>query len=110
MALGVQYKFELSDAVGSITPRLDFNYLARQQERAINLPQTWNPGYGLLNGRITWNNSAGNTSVSLEGNNLLNKYYAITSSYNYPPASASLYSAIDPGPPRMVAVTLRRTF
>ncbi len=90
--------------------RLDFTYVARQQEQAANIAQSWNPGYGLLNGRITWTNPAGDTNISLEGSNLLNKYYAITSSYNYPPVSSSNYSAIDPGPPRMVAVSIRRKF
>jgi iron complex outermembrane receptor protein len=109
-ALGAQYKFDLGDNVGAITPRLDFSYIARQQQTADNLPQTWNPGYGLLNGRITWTNPKGDTHVSLEGSNLLDKYYAIVSSYNYPPTSSSNYSSIDPGPPRMVAVSIRRTF
>jgi iron complex outermembrane receptor protein len=109
-AIGAQYRIDLGDRIGSITPRLDFNYIARQQERAINIPQSWNPGYGLLNARITWSNAAGDTSVALEGSNLLDKYYAIVSSYNYPPSSSSLYSAMNPGPPRMVAVNIRRSF
>ncbi len=116
-ALGAQYKFEFGDKFGTITPRLDFNYIARQQERAVNLPNpnapllnSWNPGYGLLNGRISWNNPEGNTTISLEANNLTNKYYSIVRSTNFAPVSNYAYNAINPGPPRMVAVSLRRKF
>lgn len=109
-AIGAQYRVELGDRLGTITPRLDFNYIARQQQATVNVPQSWNPGYGLLNGRISWALPSGDTTISLEGNNLLDKYYGIVRTYSYPPAGTGNDSTIDPGPPRMVAISLRRTF
>jgi iron complex outermembrane receptor protein len=109
-AAGLQYKFDLGDRLGSITPRVDYQYIMRQQQRAQNLPQTWNPGYGLMNAHISWALPVKDTTVSLEGTNLLNKYYAIVSTYSYPPVSSYNYAGIDPGPPRMVAISVRKTF
>jgi iron complex outermembrane receptor protein len=108
-ATGLQYKFELGNW-GSLTPRVDYSYIMRQQQQAINLPQTWNPGYGLLNAHMSWALPLKDTTISVQGTNLLDKYYAIVKTYSFPPNSNSNYAGIDPGPPRMVAISVRKTF
>ncbi|MDR2214902.1 MAG: TonB-dependent receptor [Nevskiaceae bacterium] len=109
-AIGAQYRFDLAGNGGSITPRVDFNYVGRQQQRAINFPTTWNGGRGLLNARLTWMNADDDTSVSLEGNNLLDRYYGIITAYNFPPVASQANATINPGPPRTIAVTVRKQF
>ncbi len=109
-AIGGQYKFELGHNAGSITPRIDFSWVDRQQAIAINNPNTWIPSYGLMNGRVSWNNEAGDITIAFEGTNLLNHYYAITQNYSYPPVGNYNFSTIDPGPPRMAAISMRKSF
>jgi len=107
--VGAQYRYEVGDA-GSLTPRVDVAWIDTVQTSAINYSNTIIPSYALVNARLTWENGAGDWSVALSATNLFDKYYAVTASYGIPPAGSSLYNQIQPGAPRRVAVTVRKTF
>src|SRR4029453_2522781 len=75
--VGAEYAFNLG-AVGTLSTRLDYTY----QTRVFNDPQnqaiSMQPGYGLLNARITWDAANGGWQASLSGSNLADKEYFAT--------------------------------
>jgi iron complex outermembrane receptor protein len=108
--VGAQYRFQVGDR-GSLTPRFDVAYIGQQQANTINYAETVIPSYTLVNARLTWDNAEGDWSVALEATNLFDKYYAITRQYSMPPVTGAFnYAGIQPGPPRRVAVTIRKSF
>ena len=58
-SLGAQYQLRLPNAA-SITPRLDYSYSSGYFTNANNDPESWLPGYHLLNGRVTYKPDDGN--------------------------------------------------
>lgn len=109
--LGVQYKADLG-ANGSITPRFDLNYQAKQftGPSVVGGVRTLNflPSFTTLNGRLTWKNSDDDLSVSLEVTNITNDYYFL-SRFNLLGAGAGFDKAL-PARPREWAVTIRKDF
>jgi iron complex outermembrane recepter protein len=75
---GAQYAIRLGDA-GALTPRLDWSYQSHRTNGSANLPQRdpddINPGYGLLNARLTYASSEGDWQVALAALNLTDKFY-----------------------------------
>jgi iron complex outermembrane recepter protein len=110
-SLGVQYKADLGNS-GSITPRLDMNYQAKQYTgpAVIGGVRTLNflPSFTTLNGRMTWRNSDENLSVSLEVTNITDKYYYL-SRFNLLGAGAGFDKAL-PAQPREWALSIRKEF
>ena len=104
--VGAQYAIELG-ALGTLTPRVDYTY----QSKVFNDPQdeliSMQPGYGVLNARLTWEASRGGWQVSLLVTNVTDKVYYVTERNQL-----STYDEIDgqPGRPREVLATLRKTF
>ena len=107
--VGGQYRYEVGD-LGSITPRIDVAYIDTIQVSAINYANTIIPEHTLVNARLTWENNKGDWSLAFSATNIFNKYYAVTAGFGIPPAGSSQYNWIQPGQPRRVAVTLRKTF
>ncbi|HEU4624784.1 MAG TPA: TonB-dependent receptor [Steroidobacteraceae bacterium] len=70
-AVGVQYSF--GTGMGSITPRLDAQYQSTIYFTTNN--QGVQPGYTLLNGRLTWQSESTAWEVALYGDNLTDKGY-----------------------------------
>ncbi|HVY81489.1 MAG TPA: TonB-dependent receptor [Steroidobacteraceae bacterium] len=68
---GVQYSF--GTGMGSITPRLDAQYQSTIYFTTNN--QGVQPGYTLLNGRLTWQSESTAWEVALYGDNLTDKGY-----------------------------------
>ncbi len=106
---GVQYKAELGNA-GSLTPRFDISGTSKQSvgRTANGGPIEYNPGVTLANARLTWRNSDDDLSVSLEVQNLFDKYYnpfRFAAVYGF---SGTIYSQV--GRPREWAVTVKKTF
>jgi iron complex outermembrane recepter protein len=110
-SLGVQYKADLGNS-GSITPRLDMNYQAKQYTgpAVIGGVRTLNflPSFTTLNGRMTWRNADENLSVSLEVTNITDKYYYL-SRFNLLGAGAGFDKAL-PAQPREWALSIRKEF
>ncbi|MFM6829455.1 MAG: TonB-dependent receptor, partial [Novosphingobium sp.] len=112
-SLGIQYKADLGTS-GSITPRFDLTYVGKQTiGRLINAgvfsPLQYNPAITLGNARLTWKNEAEDLAVSVEVQNLFDKYYYL------PLRFAAVYAFVgtaysNVGRPREWAVTVRKTF
>ncbi|CAH0495653.1 TonB-dependent receptor [Novosphingobium sp. CECT 9465] len=112
-SLGIQYRADLGTS-GSITPRFDLSYVGKQTiGRLINGgvfgPLDYNPSITLGNARLTWRNEDENLSISLEVQNLFDKYYYL------PIRFAAVYSFVgtsysNVGRPREWAVSVRKTF
>jgi iron complex outermembrane receptor protein len=125
---GVQYRFEIGSA-GSITPRLDATVISRVYYIPIDnvggLPPPkselvstaasgvaggldYQPGYTLLNGRLTWDSPDHMWSVSGSVSNLTNKVYF------YGKLALAVYSlGREQGniaPPRQWLLTIHRAF
>jgi iron complex outermembrane recepter protein len=104
--VGAQYAIPLG-SFGTLTPRLDYTY----QSKVFNDPQdelvSMQPGYGLLNARLTWDSERGGWQTSLFVSNLTDKVYFITERNQL-----STYDEVDgqPGPPRQFLFTLRKKF
>lgn len=112
-SLGIQYRADLGTS-GSITPRFDLSYVGKQTiGRLINGgvfgPLDYNPSITLGNARLTWRNEDEDLSISLEVQNLFDKYYYL------PIRFAAVYSFVgtsysNVGRPREWAVSVRKTF
>jgi len=107
---GAQYGIKLGK-FGSLTPRVDYRYLAEQFAQATNAPHNRIPSYGLLDARLTYRDADDTWELSLQGTNLTNKYYYLNVTDQSPPLINSYQlTAVDPGPPQQYAITLRRNF
>lgn len=112
-SLGIQYKADLGTS-GSITPRFDLSYTGRQTiGRLINAGVftnlQYNPSITLGNARLTWKNADEDLAISLEVQNLFNKYYFL------PLRFAAVYSFVgtsysNVGRPREWGLSVRKTF
>ncbi|MGZ6015092.1 MAG: TonB-dependent receptor [Phenylobacterium sp.] len=125
---GAQYRIDLGHA-GALTPRLDANVISRvyfipianvngaPPDKSILLSTAasgvaggldYQPGYTMLNGRLTWNAPDGKWSVSGSVSNLTNKVYF------YGKLALAVYSlGREQGniaPPRQWLLTVRRDF
>ena len=104
--LGAEYTWGLRE-LGTLTPRIDFTY----QSKVFNDPQneaiSAQPGYGILNARLTWQATRGGWQASLSASNLTDKVYYLT--------EQNLLSTYDvvtgqPGRPREVFFSVRKSF
>lgn len=108
---GAQYAIELGGS-GSITPRLDVSYQAKQYTgpsviagvRSLNFL----PSFTTVNARLTWENEDKDVAVSLEVTNLTDEYYYL-SRFNLLGAGAGFDKAL-PAAPREWAVTVKKKF
>jgi iron complex outermembrane receptor protein len=106
VSAGAQYTFALGSA-GSLTARLDASHQTEIYTEAINSSFNRIDGYTLANARIMWSSPDDSWSTALEVTNLADEYYELSRFDQH--LTSSTVSA-NPGPPRMWAVTLRRTF
>ena len=104
--VGMEYAFALAEH-GTLTPRVDFTY----QSLVFNDPQneliSMQPGYGILNARLTWQSSRGGWQASVFLSNLTDKIY-----YSTETNLLSTYDVVagQPGRPREALFTLRKSF
>jgi iron complex outermembrane receptor protein len=102
----MEYAFALA-AHGTLTPRVDFTY----QSLVFNDPQneliSMQPGYGVLNARLTWQSSRGGWQASLFISNVTDKNYYLTEQN-----LLSTYDAVtgQPGRPREALFSVRKSF
>lgn len=76
-----EYVLPLAD-IGAVTTRLDYAHQSSTQHEISNLPVGFQPAYGLLNGRITFETRNRAWALSLSATNLTNKRYQIGSIVN----------------------------
>lgn len=106
LSAGLQYTIQ-AGAAGAFIPRLDWNYQSQVFNDPTNAPIARQGGYGLVNARITFIPQDSKWQMALEAKNLLQKVYYVNMSDFLPS-----YGTLDaqPGPPRMILGTIRRTF
>ncbi|MBN8830789.1 MAG: TonB-dependent receptor [Sphingomonadales bacterium] len=106
---GIQYRIEADAIGGSVTPRLDWSYRSnRVISTTSTLYNSYVGAYSVFNGRVTYNNSDHDFSISLGATNLFSKfYYRNVFDYQgltYPHTDAQ------PAPPREWYLTLSKHF
>ncbi len=103
---GAQYRIEIGSA-GTLTPRLDWNYVAEQQTSAINNNVlAVLPDYSVLNGRLMWEATEGDWQVALGVTNITDKLYFTS----IVPNNNSGTTSANPAMPREWSVSVKRTF
>jgi iron complex outermembrane recepter protein len=101
-ALGPQYTLNVPNGA-EIVFRGDYNYQAGQNSAVDRINNYRIPGYGLLNGRLTYRPMVGNWEVSLLGTNLTNQWY-LTSAF-YQPQTTAVSATV--GRPREAAIEFK---
>ncbi|MEI9964779.1 MAG: TonB-dependent receptor [Caulobacteraceae bacterium] len=107
-AIGVQYDIDIG-RLGVLTPRIDANYRSTTyfSPTEPDSPLANQPGYTLVNARLTWRPRDPHWSVSGQITNLGNKLY-YTQKFNGLTGFGTAYGTV--GEPREFTVTLRRSF
>ncbi|WP_226015798.1 TonB-dependent receptor [Novosphingobium sp. FKTRR1] len=106
---GVQYRAELGNS-GSLTPRLDASFTGKTSAGRLvgGGPIQYFQSYTIANARLTWRNKPEDLSVSLEVQNLFDKYY---NPYRFAAVYAftgTIYSQV--GKPREWGITVSKKF
>lgn len=105
-SVGLQY--EAAVLGGTLTPRVDFTHRSSIFTNAVNSPATTLPSLDLVNARVSWESPDRSWSVAVAATNLLNKFYAESSSAR---ATAPYFSgAYILGQPRQWQLSIRRNF
>ncbi len=104
---GVQYTVDVDKLAGTITPRLDWNYTGPIDPSAAQ--NTYNqPGYSLVNGRITYANEEHKFTLSFSVSNIFDeRYYQnffVYQDIGFPNNNAQ------PGTPREWAIEIGKKF
>lgn len=108
-SIGPQYTQSLG-AAGSLLARLDWSYQSIVYFDLANTPEAAQGGYGLLNGRLQWDDAGGKWSAALEVRNATNKLYYV---FKIPGLNSdgSLFNLNGtPGMPRTEFFTISRKF
>jgi len=105
-SIGAQYEVDLGGS-GTITPRVDWNYLSEFYYQAVTGPFNLVPGRDLFNARITYESDDGNWSISGSVTNLADKFYFVAAADNIPSLGTATSFV---GRPREWALTVRRRF
>ena len=105
---GAQYLVDMGP-LGSLTPRFDVTFQSTTYFSATepNDPLAQQPGYALLNARLTWRPTSGKWTVSGAVTNLSDKLY-YTQKVDGRTGFGVAYGTV--GEPREYTITLRRTF
>ncbi|MCW2362172.1 TonB-dependent receptor [Sphingobium xanthum] len=104
---GIQYEIPVEQLGGSITPRIDGFYQSKISFNSRS-PIAQIPGRAVFNGRISYQNDAGDLTVAVGATNLFNKqyYYNI---FDLVPFGQPTTEA-QPGRPREWYLSVRKSF
>jgi iron complex outermembrane receptor protein len=105
-SVGGQYAIDLGGS-GTLTPRFDVSYQSEIFTNAANAPTNRIAPYTLANARLTWENTDRDLSVTLNINNLLNKYYFLN---NFDLVATTGVIDAQPGAPREFSLIVRKRF
>jgi iron complex outermembrane receptor protein len=92
---------------GSVSARVDGNYVSRQFFDLENRPTASQGGYGLLNARLGWKTESGKTGVDLSVRNISNTFYT-TDKIDLLSGFGFIYNRV--GDPRTFGATLLMGF
>jgi iron complex outermembrane receptor protein len=101
--IGGQYDFRMGGD-STLSLRGDYGYKSHQQEASTDAATVLQPGYGLLNGRLTYTTGSGKVSVAVYGTNLTKARYLVVGNIQRGLALAAY------GEPREFGVTLTTKF
>ena len=107
--LGVQYSMDFGD-FGTVTPRLDWTFqssIVFQNNPVGQPPAAMQPGYGLLNGHLTYDSPDGDWEAVFQCLNMTDKLYYVNM-FNELPQFGFLDAT--PGLPRTYLFTIKRSF
>ena len=102
-SVGAQYEALLGDAIGTLTPRVDVSYTPGYCGNFNCDPNVTVDSYTLVNARLTYRSPDEDWSIALEATNLFDKFYFLNK-------FATFYVNGQPGRPREVALTVRKSF
>ena len=105
-SFGIQYDHEMD--IGTLGVRFDGSYQSSIYANAVNSDFSLIESYFLGNARLSWSDPDKDWQVSLEVQNLFDKYYYLTK-FDQATGSAGQVEA-QPGLPRTWAVTVKRSF
>jgi iron complex outermembrane recepter protein len=106
-SFGVQYDYQMKS--GTVSARFDGQYQSEIYAEAFNRPTSRTPGRFLANARLSYATEDKGWQVSLEVQNLFNKfYYQTIEDISNVAAFGSITAA--PGLPRTWAVTVKKNF
>ena len=75
ISLGAQYAARLPGDSGTLTLRGDMNYRSKTYHDPANSVSIVQPGYALVDARLSWNTGDDRFEFALFGKNLTNKFY-----------------------------------
>jgi iron complex outermembrane receptor protein len=101
-SVGAQYEVTFGNG-GTLTPRVDVYHTAGYCGNLACTPLASNPGYELVNARLTYRTPDNDWNLSLEVTNLTDKLYDLNK-FN------STYASSQPGAPRLWGLSVRRKF
>jgi iron complex outermembrane receptor protein len=97
------YTFYL-EKLGELTLRGDWNVRTHQYLDSVTSPPAFQPGYGLVNASLEWNDPSGRYSLMVYGKNILNQHYESDT------APISLVTVLVDGTPAIWGITLKAHF
>jgi iron complex outermembrane receptor protein len=101
-SIGAQYEWSFANG-SSITPRFDLTSMPGYCGDLNCTPRSRNEGYELVNARITYRSPDRDWNIALEVTNLTDEVYDLNK-------LNTSYASSQVGPPRMWAISLRKTF
>ena len=105
LAAGLGYEFSLG-ALGTLTPRLDYNYRSAIESEAINTKTTRIDGRGLVDAKLVWANTSKAWEATLAVTNLGDEFYYES---KFDRADPPYFSSTGrPGRPQEWQLTVRR--
>jgi len=105
-SLGGQYTLHMGSA-GSLVPRLDWNFVDKQQTSSINNNVlAVLPSYGVLNARLTWQSEQDDWQVAFAVTNVTDKLYYT----GIAPNNNSGTTSANPAMPREWSVSVKKSF
>jgi iron complex outermembrane receptor protein len=107
-ATGLQYEFGRGSSWGSLIARADVIYQDEIFTEGLNAESNLIEDYTLVNGRLTWRSEGEDWEAALEVSNVTDEVYFLSLFRDQFGTSGTVAGAI--GPPRMWAVTLKRSF
>jgi len=107
-SMGAQYRLDLG-GFGDLTTRVDASFQDNVETTGMVGQGVTLDSYTLFNGRMTWRSEDLKWQFSLEGTNLLDKYYYLTV-FDLVDSQGSIFQNAQPGRPREWALSVKRVW
>lgn len=108
--LGAEYATNLTSHL-DLTARIDYSHRTRTEFTTENAPLISQPGYGLVNARLTFEHAQSAVAVSLFGTNLTDETYFVAGGDDANRPNPGLgFAIVNQGRPREWGVSLQKRF